>query len=102
MKNVCPILYAEDDENDAFFMERAFHRLKLPYPLHIVKDGKLAVAYLSGEPPYSNREEHPLPCLIFLDLNMPGKRGLDVLRWIREQRQFSDLPVIVFTSSNQL
>ena len=44
-----PILYAEDDENDVFLMERAFRKTLLDYPLRTVPDGKLAVAYLAGE-----------------------------------------------------
>jgi CheY-like chemotaxis protein len=98
----CPILYAEDDENDAFLMERAFQKSKLPNPLRLVRDGREAIAYLSGAPPYSVREEHPLPCLMFLDLSMPRKSGLQVLEWIQQQPSLSYLPVIVFTSSSQL
>lgn len=95
------ILYAEDDENDAFLMERAFEKLKLPHSLHVVCDGRLAVAYLSGIAPFTNRTEHPLPSLMFLDLSMPGKTGLDVLQWILTQPFLSAMPVIVLTSSNQ-
>lgn len=102
MRTNSPILYAEDDENDAFLMQRAFRKLDLAYPLQIVGDGKEAISYLSGAAPFSNREQFPLPCLVFLDLNMPKKHGLQVLEWIRAQPTFTHLPVIVFTSSNQL
>ena len=39
--------------------------------------------------------------LILLDLNMPGKSGLEVLKWIRNQPGISMLLVVVLTSSNQ-
>src|SRR5204863_1437783 len=42
-----------------------------------------------------------LPCLVFLDLSMPGRSGLDVLQWIRSQPSLAGLPVIALTSSNQ-
>ena len=96
-----PVLYAEDDENDMFFMERAFEKLNLANPLRIVPDGRQAIAYLSGSAPFSDRAENPLPCLILLDLSMPGKGGLDVLQWVRSQPRFSEIPVVVLTSSNQ-
>ena len=96
-----PILYAEDDENDVFFMQRAFKQAGIVNPLHIVTNGTLAIDYLSGSGPYANREEHPIPCLVLLDLNMPGKSGLDVLKWIRTQPRISTLPIVVMTSSNQ-
>jgi CheY-like chemotaxis protein len=96
-----PVLYAEDDENDMFFMERAFEKLKLAHPLRMVSDGRQAIAYLSGSGPFSNRAENPMPCLILLDLSMPGKGGLDVLQWVRSQPTLSEIPVVVLTSSNQ-
>lgn len=95
------ILYAEDDENDAFFMERAFKQAGIQHRLQIVTDGKRAIEYLSGTGAYRNREEYPLPCLILLDLSMPGQSGHVVLKWVRTQPATCTLPVIVLTSSNQ-
>lgn len=96
-----PILYAEDDENDVFFMQRAFKQAGIVNPLRTVPDGKHAIEYLEGTGPYANRLENPMPCLILLDLSMPGRSGLDVLKWVRSQPYTSELPVIVLTSSNQ-
>ena len=96
-----PILYAEDDQNDVFFMRRAFKQAGIITPLHIVTNGMLAIDYLAGCGPYANREQHPIPGLVLLDLNMPGKSGLDVLKWIRTQPSISTLPIVVITSSNQ-
>jgi CheY-like chemotaxis protein len=96
-----PILYAEDDEDDVFLMERAFRQAGIVNRLQIVPDGKLAIQYLSASGPYANRTEHPMPCLVLLDLKMPGKSGLDVLKWLRTQPATSTLPVLILTSSNQ-
>jgi CheY-like chemotaxis protein len=95
------ILYAEDDANDVFLMERAFTKLNIPNPLRVVPDGKLAVAYLSGAAPYQNREEYPVPCLLLLDLSMPGLHGLEVLKWVKSESALAALPVVVLSSSNQ-
>ena len=96
-----PVLYADDDDNDVFLMQRAFNQTEIPNPLQIVTDGKMAVDYLAGVGPFANRDEHPVPCLVLLDLNMPGKSGLEVLKWVRAQPATSTLPVVVLTSSNQ-
>ena len=96
-----PVLYAEDEENDVFLMERAFKKADIANPLRIVPDGKMAVEYLSGTGRYANRAAHPMPGLVLLDLNMPGKPGLDVLEWLRAEPATSTLLVVVFTSSNQ-
>lgn len=95
------VLYAEDDENDLFLMERAFDRLKIANTLRNVPDGKAAIAYLSGETPYENRAENPFPSLVLLDLSLPGRHGLEVLKWIKSQPPLASLPVVVLTSSNQ-
>ena len=96
-----PILYAEDDDNDAFLIQRAFKQAEIHNPLVIVPDGNAAIEYLSGTGKYARRGEHPLPCLVLLDLKMPGKSGLEVLEWIRTQPTVSTLPALMLTSSNQ-
>src|SRR5436853_7281216 len=96
-----PILYAEDDENDVFLMERVISKLQIPNPLRVVQDGKLAIAYLAGNPPYEARTENPLPAVLIMDLSMPGKHGLEVLKWVKNQPALMDIPVVVLTSSNQ-
>ena len=96
-----PILYVEDDENDARLVEYAFKEAEIRNPLTILPDGNAAVAYLAGAEPYSNRKDYPLPCLVLLDLKMPGKSGLDVLKWIRSHPSVCTLPVLMLTSSNQ-
>ncbi|MGZ8920414.1 MAG: response regulator, partial [Limisphaerales bacterium] len=58
-----------------------------------------AVAYLQGVETFSDRDRHPVPDLVLLDLKMPRKSGLEVLGWIREQANYKRLPVVVFTSS---
>ena len=93
-----PILYAEDEENDILFMERAFHFAGVANPLVTVPNGQLAVEYLS-----SLRDQDPalFPCLVLLDLNLPLKSGLEVLKWIRAHALFCTLPVLVISSSDQ-
>jgi CheY-like chemotaxis protein len=95
------ILYAEDEENDAFFLKRAFVQASVPNPLVVVCDGQEAIDYCAGNGRYSNRNENPQPSLMLLDLNMPKKSGLEVLKWIRSESPICTLPVIVLTSSLQ-
>jgi CheY-like chemotaxis protein len=95
------ILYAEDDENDAFLIERAFRKAEIPNRLVVVPDGSAAIDYLAGQGKYAARVGHPLPGLVLLDLNLPGKSGLEVLKWIRTHPPVCLLVVVVLTSSNQ-
>ncbi len=91
------ILLVEDNEDDVFFMQRAFQQAGVHNPLQVVRNGEEAIDYLSGQHDFSDRERHPLPDLVFLDLKMPGVNGFEVLRWMREQRLH--IPVAVLTSS---
>lgn len=95
------VLYAEDDENDVFFMERAFSKLKQQNTLHVVSSGRAAVDYLAGRNGFVDRARYPLPDLVLLDVKMPELSGLEVLRWARAQAQFQALPILMFTSSTQ-
>lgn len=95
------VLYAEDDENDAFLIKRAWRQAGIAQPLVIVDEGQAAIDYLSGAGTYADRALHPLPCLVLLDLNMPGVSGIDVLKWTRTNPGTATLPVVVLTSSNQ-
>jgi CheY-like chemotaxis protein len=38
---------------------------------------------------------------LLLDLNLPRQSGLEVLKWVRERPDFSDLPIVILTSSSQ-
>lgn len=95
------VLYAEDSDDDAFLMRRAFAKAKFPGSLVVVSHGLEATRYLAGEGPYSDRAQHPLPRLILLDIKMPHMSGLEVLQWIRRRDEFRDTPVLMLTSSSQ-
>ena len=93
------VLAAEDDPNDASLLRRAFTRAGVTAPLHFVRDGREAIDYLLGVPPFDDRAVYPLPTLVLLDLNMPRLSGLEVLAWLRREPSLVSLPVVILTSS---
>ena len=93
------ILVAEDDPHDAFLLQRAFFRAQVLQPLHFVTDGKQAIDYLKGAPPFHNRERFPLPTLLVLDLKLPLVTGLDVLTWLSRQPELNRLHTVVLSGS---
>lgn len=96
-----PVLYAEDEDNDVFLMQRAFTKACVANPLQVVIDGAAAIRYLAGAGEFADRARYPMPCLVLLDLNLPRQSGLEVLKWVREQPQLSCLPIVMLTSSSQ-
>ncbi len=93
------ILLVEDDPNDVLLIRRAFRKSNVANPIQVVGDGEEAIAYLSGQGPYADRERYPLPLLLLLDLKLPRKSGFEVLEWLRQQPGLKRLPVVVLTSS---
>jgi CheY-like chemotaxis protein len=93
------ILVAEDDLGDVLLLKRAFTKAKLRADVYFVRDGQDVIDYLQGQPPFNEPLECPRPTLLLLDLKMPRVDGFEVLAWIRSQPGFSQLPVVVFSSS---
>lgn len=96
-----PILLIEDNEDDVFFMRRAFKSAGIENQLLVVMDGQQAIDYLGGKEEFCDRTRFPLPVLVLLDLKLPHKSGHEVLSWIREQPDFETLIVIVLTTSRE-
>lgn len=90
------ILYAEDQEADALFVEQAFLQAKTKINLHFVRDGQETLNYLRKQPPYENA---PMPDLVFLDINMLGKNGPETLEEIRWDPGLRHIPVIMLSGS---
>ncbi|MCI0497720.1 MAG: response regulator [Thermoplasmata archaeon] len=93
------ILLVEDEPNDVLLLERAFKKSDLRFPLRSVEDGEQCLAYLRGDPPYDDRDEHPFPAMVLLDLNLPRLSGLEVLETIRGDPALSHTPVVMLTAS---
>jgi CheY-like chemotaxis protein len=96
-----PILVADDDEDDIFFLRQAMRQAAVANPLFVTSNGAEAIQYLSGEAPFADRSQYPEPGLFLLDLKMPMVGGFDVLEWMQGRPSFKKLPVVVLTSSPQ-
>ena len=95
------LLLVEDNEDDVFLMKRALKSARVVNPLLVVEDGQEALDYLGGAGKFADRDRYPLPAVVFLDLKLPFISGHDVLAWIRRQKEFESMVVIVLTSSNE-
>lgn len=87
------ILLADDDEDDRTFFSEAIQELKMNNKLTLFKDGNELMDYLV----------HPdirLPHVLFLDLNMPGKTGIDCLKEIRANIRFKDVSIAIYSTSS--
>jgi CheY-like chemotaxis protein len=95
-KSDYPLLVVEDSPDDAAFIRRAFEKANLKNPIVVVPNAEGAEAFLLGKSPYEGRI---LPAVILLDLGLPGRPGIEILQWLRKQKDFSFIPVVVLSGS---
>jgi CheY-like chemotaxis protein len=88
------VLHADDSDDDALLVERAFRPFRTSVDLVRAKDGEEAIQLLS------ERATAP-PAVVLLDLKMPRVGGLEVLRFMRESPAVQSVPVLVFSSSDE-
>jgi two-component system response regulator len=100
-KQTVEILFVGDNPDDVELTKRAFAKANLTNPVHVVRDGAEAVDFLLANGPYTHRRDARSPQLILLDLDLPRKSGLEVLREIKADERTQKIPVIVLTGSNR-
>ena len=93
------ILVAEDDDEAQMLLQEAMEEHKLSNTLKFVSDGEELLDYLKNEGKYANKEAHPSPGLILLDLNMPRKDGREALAEIKADEKLKLIPVVILTTS---
>jgi CheY-like chemotaxis protein len=94
------VLYVEDSPEDFALLKRVSRKSGTPFSLQHAENGEQAIDYLNGAGDYADREEHPFPDLVLLDLRMPRLDGFEVLQWIRDNPATKTLPVVVLAGSS--
>lgn len=88
------VLYADDDPDDIELITEAFSEFSEGVRLVTFGDGEELLRFLEMRSPFE-----PKPCLVILDINMPGKNGKETLKRIRGIREFDEVPVVLFSTS---
>lgn len=94
------ILLAEDNPKDVELTIEALSDSNLANRVVVVRDGVETLEYLRCEGQYSGREPE-LPSVLLLDIKMPRKDGIEVLKEIRSDPDLKLLPVVMLTSSRE-
>ncbi len=97
--NLPTVLLVENDPDDDFLLRHAFKAARIANPVVTVPDGKTALDYLDGVGEFSDRNAHPMPGLILLDLRMPVIDGFGFLEHRQARPHLKDIPVVVRSSS---
>ena len=86
------VLLADDDEDDRELLREAIELVKVDIALHNFANGDTLMQHLS-------QCNDDIPDLIFLDLNMPRKNGIECLVEIRTQKKFTDTVIAIYSTS---
>lgn len=87
------IILADDDEDDRLLFKMALDKLKVNTEFSMFINGKQLMDHL-------NSMDIVFPDLIFLDLNMTMKSGMECLREIRNNPQFNNIVIAVYSTSS--
>lgn len=89
-----PLVILEDSDEDFTTIYDALQRAQVANPILRLSDGELCLDLLHA--PNNRRLD---PCLLLLDLNLPGMDGRTVLAEIKTHLSLKLLPVVIFTTS---
>jgi len=89
------VLYADDDPEDIELISEAFQSYSQNIELLTFPDGIALLNFIEEIDPF-----HAAPCLFILDINMPRLNGKETLRRLRTLESFSEVPVVLFTTSS--
>ena len=95
-----PVLIAEDSDEDFEALKRLMKRMAVQNPIYRCTDGDEVLDFIYQEGEYENSSSAPRPSIILLDLNLPGIDGRDILDRLKHDRNFKEIPIVVFTTSS--
>jgi CheY-like chemotaxis protein len=100
MAQLRSILLVEDSQRDIELVLAALKKHNFANDVAVARDGVQALDYLYRRGEYQSRPAGE-PIVIFLDLKMPRKDGLEVLREIKADPALRMVPIVMLTSSRE-
>lgn len=91
--DIMNIVLADDDSDDRLLFEEAITEIDVNTKLDLFNDGKELMDYIT-------LPDVILPEIVFLDLNMPIKNGMQCLKEIRDNATLKDLCVAIYSTSS--
>jgi len=93
------VLLVEDDSNDIEAFVRLAAKSSLNVRVTTATTADDAVEQLSRRRTEAQAGGGRAPDVVLLDLNLPAKQGMDVLRWLKGDDQLREIPVVIVSGS---
>jgi CheY-like chemotaxis protein len=90
----------EDDDDDYCLLEDTVKSSCDKALIHWVQDGDEVIDYLFRKGECQDETQYPEPSLIFLDIRVPNKNGLEVAKIIKQDPSLKKVPTIMLTTSS--
>jgi CheY-like chemotaxis protein len=95
-----PVMVVDDDDDDVVLLSRVLKAAGVKNPLLHFRNGGDAFMFLKQFcPPTSTRVQ--MPVVLFLDVNMQGLSGFDVLVWARQQPTFAQVKIYMLSGARE-
>ncbi len=97
--NKTPLVVVEDSDEDFEILQIFMEDMAVVNPIYRFTTGDKALDFL-----YGNRDKNAdnviWPSMILLDLNLPGTDGREVLERLKQDDQFCEIPIVIFTTNS--
>lgn len=88
------VLLVEDNSGDVFLIKEAAKQAFEDLDITVASDGREAARILN--------KEVLIPDLVILDINLPYKNGMEILKEMKDSAMYKSVPVVMFTSSSDV
>jgi two-component system, response regulator len=99
--NAAEILIVEDNRHDVAMIREAFSEQNIKERTCVLGNGAEVLDYFFGPEGCLQKTGFSCPKFILLDLKLPKVSGLEVIKRLKSDERTRDIPIVVFTSSNE-
>jgi CheY-like chemotaxis protein len=96
-----PVIIIDDEPDDLFLLRRMLEKGGVKNPVITFLDSEDVRTFFAAIAIVVQKVPDFAPCVLFTDLKMPKIDGFELLAWLRKQKAFKDLTIVVMSSSDR-
>lgn len=92
------ILIVDESPEESALLQQALLKIGVEGKIVMLGSCQEAIKYIQGVPPYDDRIEHPFPLVVYIGLKPPELRGMELLKWLKDNPDCSIIPAVMLAS----